>query len=912
MTKLPRKLLSLLLALMLTAGAVLSAPLTANAADAQGKVYPTIMNSFYGDCGTDTTYYCFPDGSMAIFGTGAIADYSLLNGNTTAPWYRLGMDSMVQQIMIHKIFVEYGVTRIGDYSFYLSQANSRIILYNLDIANTVTSIGKYAFWGQALEEIIIPPSVIEIGEQAFGNMKNLSRIVCYANPKNLNWDNIVDAKDPKTEVHVLTGCEGNLPTASNVTFVADLTDPYASADTKERNITAFYGSVNSHIFGGSAPYIIVGKYDNVKKSVTYGNAGFATCVYYNDAYYALTDNHTGKLYKAVINDQSHKIERCTDEIAPFSLFITHEYVGPNTVKMIYTLKNTGKDEISLKLGSAGDIKIGADDNAALKPITEDGTQVGFYMRSGNDVYDKTTQGGDEHATLGFIGKNVLIDQNNTASESAPATFFYGPASATYAENAAGVYTLTLYPDRIFNKNSNSQETGDLTGVDSGMSFYWDNITLPANDEKKFAVLFSVYGSSGDEAQQTLIDDSQATDSDFVTVTWDLADDDTNPTIVQQVIKKNERPVYPGATPIKPDSAGHYYLFSNWLQDVQTDTEIHYTAQYTATAKERLFKAHSISLHGDIALNFYLGAVGDGDVTEADLENGNVKVNFEWKVNDKIKTADVTLTSENRQVIDDKTYFVATCNVPAAEMAYNIHATAYVKKNGEWEQHWDNDRYSVKEYGMDLLKSSTATDLQKNMVRKMLYYGSMAQIQFDRIYADLGLADGELSDAELTELNTARNAVTSDDIQTTINDANPGKSKTDMRTIDKLGLKYYGSSVIYLTTTTLRHYFKITDASQSGSWETASNFSFALDANYPTYYVHYDMEDIYASKLDEYQKFTFNGTDYYFSALDYSNAVLHSDKAPEAEKNLAKATYLYNQAANELFDQGQPDAPTPNP
>ena len=69
-----------------------------------------------------------------------------------------------------------------------------------------------------------------------------------------------------------------------------------------------------------------------------------------------------------------------------------------------------------------------------------------------------------------------------------------------------------------------------------------------------------------------------------------------------------------------------------------------------------------------------------------------------------------------------------------------------------------------------------------------------------------------------------------------------------------------------------------------------------------------MEDIYASKLDEYQKFTFNGTDYYFSALDYSNAVLHSDKAPEAEKNLAKVTYLYNQAANELFDAEH----TPNP
>ena len=476
----------------------------------------------------------------------------------------------------------------------------------------------------------------------------------------------------------------------------------------------------------------------------------------------------------------------------------------------------------------------------------------------------------------------------------------------FSEPFAGVYTLTLYPDRIFNKNSNSQEKGDLTGVDSGMSFYWDNITIPAHSEEKFAVLFSVYGSTGDDAEDTLIDDSRATEDQFVTVTWNLDDDDTNPTIVQQVIKSGETPVYPGATPIKPDTASHYHLFAHWEQVPASGNEIHYIARYEATEKERLFKGHSISLHGDIALNFYLGAVGDGDVTEADLENGNVKVHFEWKVNDKVKTAECTKL--RKTVEGSKTYYVATCNVPAAEMAYNIHATAYYKDGNEWKLHWDNDRYSVKEYGMDLLNSSTATGLQKNMVRKMLYYGSMAQVQFDRVYADLGLADGELSTDELAALDSARNAVTSDDIQAAVNAANPGKSKTDMRTIDELGLKYYGSSVIYLTTTTLRHYFKITDASQSGSWETASNFSFALDANYPTYYVHYDMEDIYASKLDEYQKFTFNGTDYYFSALDYSNAVLHSDKAPEAEKNLAKATYLYNQAANELFDAEH----TPNP
>ena len=901
MKKLTRKLLSLLLALMLTAGAAISAPLTASAADANGSPYPTINGAFFGECGAGTTYYCFPDGSMAIFGTGAIDDYTLLNGNTTAPWYRAGYDTMVQQIFIRRIFVEYGVTRIGNYSFYLSNSMSRgIILYTIDIANTVTSIGEGAFSGQSkIEELLIPPTVTEIGNLAFDRMASLKRLAYYGDPNgaNLNWANL--SSSPLT-VHVLEKYKNNLPSVANVTFVADMTDPYVNADTKERNITAFYGSTNSKIFGGAATYIISGKYDNAKKSVTHGNAGFATCVKTSDdKIYMLTDNSTGKLYE-VINTTGIAKGFDDNKPAPVSLQITHEYIGPDTVKMIYTLKNTSGEEITgLKLGSAGDIKIGADDTATIDPIKEGDNQIGFYMKSTNSTYDKSTTSTNppyEYATFGFIGKSVKLNQTSESTAD-PANFFYGAVSNDILTQGAGAYTLNLYPEKIFTKPGNAQETGILSGVDSSMSFYWDGnnhtgITLAADEEKQVAVLFSVYGADTDaNAQKTLKDDSVATEDSYDVITWDLndKDDPAASTKVQQVVKKGATPVYPKATPVKDSSVSDskLYHFTGWSQDGTT-----YIARYAEVEKGRLFKGHSISLGGDIALNFYLGETDD--VTAAQLRDGkNVKVHFEWHVNGKLQTADV-YTSDKKTVVENgTTYYLATCNLPAAEMAYNIHATAYVNNT----LHWDSDIYSVKQYGMDLIGMASATEKEKALAKAMLNYGTMAQIQFDRIFADLGLANSLLSAEDAAAFNTAMDGITLQNIRATINAANEGKTRTKMSdSPDAAKLQYAGSSVVCLTTTSLRHYYKILAEGYPGSGN--DNFKAKTEK---AGYVYFEHENIPAAELDNFQEFTINGKTYYYSALDFVGNTLLDPSSTEAEKNLAKSMYLYNLAANAYFD-----------
>lgn len=64
---------------------------------------------------------------------------------------------------------------------------------------------------------------------------------------------------------------------------------------------------------------------------------------------------------------------------------------------------------------------------------------------------------------------------------------------------------------------------------------------------------------------------------------------------------------------------------------------------------------------------------------------------------------------------------------------------------------------------------------------------------------------------------------------------------------------------------------------------------------------FERTNIAAQDFDVLQEFTINGQTYYYSVLNYSRSVLRSGSMTDNEKNLAMATYWYNQAANEYFD-----------
>jgi hypothetical protein len=99
------------------------------------------------------------EGTLAITGEGAMADYDWMN-NEWAPWFYVGE-------FINHINIASGVTKIGEAAFA-----------NIEHVNT----------------FIIPASVTYIGGDAFMGCDNPEAIVyCYANPANLEWHDNVSA-----------------------------------------------------------------------------------------------------------------------------------------------------------------------------------------------------------------------------------------------------------------------------------------------------------------------------------------------------------------------------------------------------------------------------------------------------------------------------------------------------------------------------------------------------------------------------------------------------------------------------------------------------------------------------------------------------------------------------------------------
>ena len=304
--------------------------------------------------------------------------------------------------------------------------------------------------------------------------------------------------------------------------------------------------------------------------------------------------------------------------------------------------------------------------------------------------------------------------------------------------------------------------------------------------------------------------------------------------------------------------------------------------------KKLIAGHTLSLDGNIAINFYLDPSAAG-LTAADVNSGNLSYSFAWvdqaDTKAKVDVAEQARQSQEFTVSDDGKYIIVTCHVCAAEMTCGVNASFTLGKKSESEV------YSVRDY-CDTVFTPTADWLTKYrakypddtaksynnlvaLVTKMLDYGAKAQTVF-------GIKTGDPAN---TGLDYTMSSDTPD-FDRAIQKANDSLADNPASP-DFYGENFKAPSLVFLDYSTLKLYFENKDGSLSTSGLTKWN-------NY--YYIKH--ENIAASQLDTLQTFTVSGKTFRYSALDYAKVLATSANTDNA--NLAKALYWYNQAANDYF------------
>lgn len=280
--------------------------------------------------------------------------------------------------------------------------------------------------------------------------------------------------------------------------------------------------------------------------------------------------------------------------------------------------------------------------------------------------------------------------------------------------------------------------------------------------------------------------------------------------------------------------------------------------------------HSVSLSGDIGVNFYM------ELSEDIANSETAYMQFTVPTGGAPDIQTVFVKDVEPTILNDKQYYVFKCHVAAKEMTSDISA-----------QLFDGDRasreysYSVKEYGDWLLEHAELPEFANAvpLVKAMLNYGAYAQIYFDKnpqtlANAHLAEADKVLGDMLFTAPDTAFSLPE--------------------------GVTFEGATLSLKSETTLSLYFKSDETLVFGiegkRVETATNGAYQVAR----------IRGIAASELQDSFTLTVtagesSGTIKY-SPMNYCHNALNGGTTNDKLINAVKALYRYAQAAKAYFGQ----------
>ena len=294
--------------------------------------------------------------------------------------------------------------------------------------------------------------------------------------------------------------------------------------------------------------------------------------------------------------------------------------------------------------------------------------------------------------------------------------------------------------------------------------------------------------------------------------------------------------------------------------------------------------HSLSLDGDIGVNFYMelaDQIKNSETAEMifTIPNGS---NTETQ---KLSVKTVTSDEKNAKVIGGKTYYKFKCNVSAKDMSSEIIAQLV-----DGDRKGNEYTYSVREYAEYVLDPAHGYDDKiVALVKAMIDYGTAAQIYFNNDASGLSVSD-------------AVNEVTAGTLS-----YYKFNAETDQNFPDDVHFK--GATLSLRSETTLSLYFTSTrplTTSMSVHDATGKKLTVETENSGNTYV--FRIKGISAPRLGDKIKLYFAiPVDQYvsqscsltYSPMTYCYNVIKGEYGEELQ-NVCKTLYLYFMAAQDYF------------
>ena len=313
------------------------------------------------------------------------------------------------------------------------------------------------------------------------------------------------------------------------------------------------------------------------------------------------------------------------------------------------------------------------------------------------------------------------------------------------------------------------------------------------------------------------------------------------------------------------NAGTYYVWYYVDGDaLHTDTE---PQCLTVTIKKKYFTGHSLSLNGDIGVNFFIDLTAE--------EAANTTVTFTWLK----QGAEMTATVDMKDAELCSYGYRAACNVSASEMEADITATLTI--NGAAIE--ETNTYSVAQYADVILNDS---DFAESYIASENAGGKDGEQRL----ADLRALAGEmLVYGENAAVYFDENAQAGSPVSAEIPDAYAEYTETDL----PANVEFDGASLSLRSETTLSLYFKskqeltLTCEGKTIETESANGEHVIRIRNIAAD----ELNDSFTVKVNGTGTVTYSPLTYCYRAQSSANAKL---------VNVAKAVYNYWVAADRFF------------